>query len=63
MKKEIQFTLQKTYGNKAVAAKLLGISRATLYNKLKKYKLYKEVKTPVSHLFICVNCLNSLDIY
>ncbi len=38
-KEEIQYALQKTFGNKAAAAKLLGISRATLYNKLKKYNL------------------------
>jgi sigma-54 dependent transcriptional regulator, acetoin dehydrogenase operon transcriptional activator AcoR len=31
--------LQKTYGNKSAAAKLLGISRVTLYNKMKKYRL------------------------
>lgn len=31
--------LQKTYGNKTAAAKLLGISRVTLYNKLEKYQI------------------------
>lgn len=38
-KDEIQYALQKTYGNKSAAAKLLGISRMTLYNKIKKYGL------------------------
>ena len=34
----IKNALQKTYGNKSAAAKLLGVSRATLYNKMKKMK-------------------------
>ena len=35
----IEETLQKTYGNKSAAADLLGISRGTLYNKIKEYGL------------------------
>lgn len=35
----IEEALQKTYGNKSAAAKLLGISRGTLYNKIKEYQL------------------------
>lgn len=38
-KERIQHALRKTYGNKSAAAKLLGISRATLYHKLEKYKI------------------------
>jgi len=38
-KDRIQYALQKTYGNKSAAAKLLGMSRMTLYNKIKKYGL------------------------
>lgn len=36
-KEKIQYVLQKTFGNKSAAAKLLGVSRVTLYNKMKKY--------------------------
>lgn len=35
----IEEALRKTYGNKSAAAKLLGISRGTLYNKMKEYGL------------------------
>lgn len=35
----IQQTLRTTFGNKSAAAKILGISRVTLYNKIKKYGL------------------------
>ncbi|GBF10776.1 sigma-54-dependent Fis family transcriptional regulator [Tepidibacillus sp. HK-1] len=34
---KIRQALQTTYRNKSAAAKMLGISRATLYNKMKKY--------------------------
>lgn len=35
----IEETLRKTNGNKSAAAKKLGISRMTLYNKIKKYNI------------------------
>jgi transcriptional regulator with PAS, ATPase and Fis domain len=35
----IRETLRSTYGNKVMTAKLLGVSRSVLYNKLKKYSL------------------------
>ncbi|OZT13058.1 sigma-54-dependent Fis family transcriptional regulator [Priestia aryabhattai] len=38
-KQLIQDTLKRTYGNKSAAADLLGISRGTLYNKIKEYGL------------------------
>ncbi len=38
-KEEIKNALTITYGNKSAAAKLLGVSRGTFYNKLKKYNL------------------------
>ncbi|MEH7417815.1 sigma 54-interacting transcriptional regulator [Neobacillus drentensis] len=36
---QIEEALRKTYGNKSAAASLLGISRGTLYNKIKEYGL------------------------
>ncbi|WP_411675485.1 helix-turn-helix domain-containing protein [Bacillus sp. S3] len=31
--------MRETYGNKSAAAKILGLSRVTLYNKVRKYGL------------------------
>jgi transcriptional regulator of acetoin/glycerol metabolism len=38
-KSQIIHALEKTYGNKSASAKMLGFSRVTLYNKMKKYGL------------------------
>jgi transcriptional regulator with PAS, ATPase and Fis domain len=37
---ELVEALRTTYGNKSAAAQLLGISRVTLYNRMKKYNLH-----------------------
>ncbi|KGT72851.1 Fis family transcriptional regulator [Bradyrhizobium japonicum] len=36
-REQILAAIERTYGNKKAAAELLGISRGTLYNKLRKY--------------------------
>lgn len=49
-KEHIRHTIKQTGGNLTAAARLLGISRVTLYAKLKKYGLtaeYKARKTPL----------------
>lgn len=38
-KERIEEALKKTYGNKSAAAKLLGISRVSLYKKIKDYQI------------------------
>ncbi|MDI2587903.1 sigma 54-interacting transcriptional regulator [Psychrobacillus sp. NEAU-3TGS] len=42
-KDRIQEALAVTYGNKSAAAKKLGISRVSLYNKIKKYGIFDYV--------------------
>lgn len=41
-RERIRAALERTYGNKKAAAALLGISRGTLYNKMKRYGLAEE---------------------
>jgi len=41
-REEILTVLDKTYWNKAKAARLLGIDRSTLYRKIHKYRLSKS---------------------
>ncbi|MCY9072569.1 sigma-54-dependent Fis family transcriptional regulator, partial [Bacillus inaquosorum] len=38
-KDKIREVLKETYGNKSAAAKILGISRVSLYNKIKQYNI------------------------
>ena len=38
----IQAVLQSSDGNKSQAARLLGIDRVTLYNKIRKYQLRRD---------------------
>ncbi|RBW67423.1 sigma-54 interaction domain-containing protein [Bacillus taeanensis] len=45
-KERILQTLQKTYGNKSITAKELGMSRANLYKKMKKYGI-KDIRTSI----------------
>jgi len=39
---ELVEALRTTYGNKSAAAQLLGISRVTLYNRMKKYNIHTD---------------------
>lgn len=41
-KERIVAALERTYGNKKAAAELLGVSRGTLYNKMKKFNINEE---------------------
>ncbi|SMQ81486.1 PAS domain S-box-containing protein [Bacillus sp. OV166] len=43
-KERILQTLQTTYGNKSITAKELGITRATLYKKMKKYGIISYLR-------------------
>ncbi|MDL1962722.1 MAG: sigma-54 dependent transcriptional regulator [Deltaproteobacteria bacterium] len=44
----IKKALDNTYGNKAIAADLLGINITTLYRKIKKYKINQLSNPPIS---------------
>ena len=43
----IQRVFDEVHGDKALAGKLLGISRATLYRKIKRYKIDMKASTPL----------------
>jgi DNA-binding NtrC family response regulator len=41
-RRSIKTALEKTHGNKALTARMLGISRATLYQKIIDYKIVSD---------------------
>ena len=43
-------TLAATGGNKTECARILGISRKNLYEKIARYKLYPQIDAPADHL-------------
>ena len=46
----IQRVFEETNGDKALTGRMLGISRATLYRKLKRYNIGQRVKSPAAQM-------------
>jgi len=46
-RRQIEYVLGETKFNLSLSARILKIDRTTLYNKLKKYGLHRNVKEPV----------------